>query len=221
MDNSNKILEISNSKNTNSIIISRSNNGQILLDFLGDWSYQQKIPSTEKIISALNDLAPTHVSFNSEHLTSWDSLFVTQTKKIFQFIDERKIEFDDSKLPDGVKKLIKLPEKSTYTFIQWLKCLTSIHYCKIYTPYKSDKEILKEECRKQLVLKALASPKLITWIWDIDNFSVYVDAKSNTIIEKFTITNGGGIIHNNGWSLGGGMYNNHSKPIVRDCIFTE
>ena len=108
MDNSNKILEISNSKSTNSVIISRSNNGQILLDFLGDWSYQQKIPSAEKIISALNDLAPTHVSFNSEHLTSWDSLFVTQTKKIFQFIDERKIEFDDSKLPDGVKKLIKL-----------------------------------------------------------------------------------------------------------------
>ena len=108
MDNSNKIFEISNSKNTNSVIISRSNNGQILLNFLGDWSYQQKIPSAEKLISALNDLAPTHVSFNSEHLTNWDSLFVTQTKKIFQFFDKQKIEFADSGLPDGVKKLVNL-----------------------------------------------------------------------------------------------------------------
>ena len=50
---------------------------------------------------------------------------------------------------------------------------------------KADKEILKEECRQQLILKALASPKLITWIWDVDNSRIYVDAKSTGIIEKF------------------------------------
>jgi len=50
---------------------------------------------------------------------------------------------------------------------------------------KTDKEILKEECRQQLILKALASPKLVTWIWDTDNHVVYVDAKSNMVIEKF------------------------------------
>ena len=50
---------------------------------------------------------------------------------------------------------------------------------------KSDKEILKEECRQQLVLKALANPKLVTWVWDIDTSLVYVDAKSLGVIEKF------------------------------------
>jgi len=50
---------------------------------------------------------------------------------------------------------------------------------------KDEKEILKEECRQQLVLKALPSPKLVTWIWDIDNHRVYIDSKSMAVIEKF------------------------------------
>jgi len=50
---------------------------------------------------------------------------------------------------------------------------------------KDEKEILKEECRQQLILKALASPKLITWIWDTDNHRVYIDSKSMGVVEKF------------------------------------
>jgi len=50
---------------------------------------------------------------------------------------------------------------------------------------KDEKEILKEECRQQLVLKALPSPKLVTWIWDTDNHRVYIDSKSVGVIEKF------------------------------------
>jgi len=50
---------------------------------------------------------------------------------------------------------------------------------------KADKEILKDECRQQLVLKVLPNPKLITWIWDVDKSLVYLDAKSMTVIEKF------------------------------------
>lgn len=50
---------------------------------------------------------------------------------------------------------------------------------------KDEKELLKDECRQQLILKALPSPKLITWIWDIDNHQVYVDAKSMAVVEKF------------------------------------
>jgi len=50
---------------------------------------------------------------------------------------------------------------------------------------KDEKEILKEECRQQLILKALPTPKLVTWIWDIDNNQVYLDAKSAGVVDMF------------------------------------
>jgi len=50
---------------------------------------------------------------------------------------------------------------------------------------KDDKEILKDECKQQLLPKVLPSPKLVTWIWDTDNHLVYVDAKSAGVVEKF------------------------------------
>jgi len=50
---------------------------------------------------------------------------------------------------------------------------------------KDDKAILKDECRQQLVLKALPNPKLITWVWDMDNNQIYLDSKSPAVIEKF------------------------------------
>jgi len=50
---------------------------------------------------------------------------------------------------------------------------------------KADKEILKDECRQQLIIQVLASPKLVTWIWDTDNHLVYVDAKSMGVVDQF------------------------------------
>lgn len=50
---------------------------------------------------------------------------------------------------------------------------------------KADKDLLKEECKQLLLPKVLANPKLVTWIWDMDNHRVYLDAKSMAIVEKF------------------------------------
>lgn len=108
MDSSSKILEIENSNNTNSVTITKLLDGEIELGFSGDWSYIRKIPSTEKLFAGINDLAPKKVSFNSENLINWDSIFVTQIKNLSAFFDEKSIEYNYSNLPDGVKKLINL-----------------------------------------------------------------------------------------------------------------
>ncbi len=50
---------------------------------------------------------------------------------------------------------------------------------------KEDKEILKEECKQLLLPKVLPTPKLVTWVWDIDRHLVYVDAKSMKVVENF------------------------------------
>lgn len=50
---------------------------------------------------------------------------------------------------------------------------------------KDDKAILKDECRELLLPKVLPSPKLITWIWDVDNCLIYIDAKSVSVVDKF------------------------------------
>ena len=50
---------------------------------------------------------------------------------------------------------------------------------------KKDKKMLKEECKAQLLMKTLPTPSLVSWIWDIDNFRVYLDSKSKAVVDKF------------------------------------
>lgn len=50
---------------------------------------------------------------------------------------------------------------------------------------KEEKLILKEECKAQLVLKALPNPKMVSWILDFDNSCVYLDTKSTKVIDSF------------------------------------
>jgi len=50
---------------------------------------------------------------------------------------------------------------------------------------KIDRKILKEECKSQLMMKALPKPSLITWVWDLSSFKIYLDTKSPKIIESF------------------------------------
>ena len=50
---------------------------------------------------------------------------------------------------------------------------------------KADRQILKEECKEQLLLKAMANPKMIPWLWNLENNRIYIDLKSDKIIEEF------------------------------------
>ena len=58
MDNASKILEIENSKNSNSVSITKLIDGEIELGFSGDWSFKEKIPSTDKLLNSINEFLP-------------------------------------------------------------------------------------------------------------------------------------------------------------------
>lgn len=50
---------------------------------------------------------------------------------------------------------------------------------------KDQKKILKEDCKKTLLVKTLAKPNLVSWVWDMDNSRVLIDSKSKTVIANF------------------------------------
>jgi len=50
---------------------------------------------------------------------------------------------------------------------------------------KEAKKSVKEDCKKILLIKTLAKPNLVTWVWDMDNSRVIIDAKSKSVINKF------------------------------------
>jgi len=52
---------------------------------------------------------------------------------------------------------------------------------------KEDKKVLKQECKEQLLMQTLATPKLATWIMDLDNKRVYLASKSLAAVDTFVI----------------------------------
>ena len=101
-------MEIGNSANTNSIIISQLMDGSVKLEFVGVWTYKQNIASSEKLFSTIKNLNPQKVELNSEKIEEWDSIFITLIKKVYIFIHENNLGYDESNLDSGIKKLIQL-----------------------------------------------------------------------------------------------------------------
>jgi hypothetical protein len=50
---------------------------------------------------------------------------------------------------------------------------------------KIEKKILKEECKAQLAMKVLPSPKLVTWIYNAEKNRIYLDTKSVSVVDSF------------------------------------
>jgi len=50
---------------------------------------------------------------------------------------------------------------------------------------KDDKKILKQECKEQLMMQTLASPKMVSWILDTEKNMVYLSTKSMSVVDSF------------------------------------
>ncbi|VAX15464.1 ABC transporter, permease protein (cluster 9, phospholipid) [hydrothermal vent metagenome] len=108
MEAASKILEIGNSQKTRNSIVKRLDDGRILIEFSGNWTYKENVPIVEKLTNALINSNVKKVIFNSEKITVWDSIFVTSIRKLFLFFDKNNIEYETDGLPEGVRKLIEL-----------------------------------------------------------------------------------------------------------------
>lgn len=50
---------------------------------------------------------------------------------------------------------------------------------------KLEKKNLKDECKAQLLIKALPNPKMATWILETSTNRIFLDAKSDKVVENF------------------------------------
>ncbi len=101
-------LEIGNSDNTNSIIVSQLMDGSVKLEFVGTWTYNHNITSSEKLLSTIKNFNPQKIELNSQKIEEWDSILITLIKKVYLFIYENELLYDESNLDSGIKKLIQL-----------------------------------------------------------------------------------------------------------------
>lgn len=101
-------LEIGNSDNTNSIIVSQLMDGSVKLEFVGTWTYNHNITSSEKLLSTIKNFSPQKIELNSQKIEEWDSILITLIKKVYIFISENELLYDESNLDSGIKKLIQL-----------------------------------------------------------------------------------------------------------------
>jgi phospholipid/cholesterol/gamma-HCH transport system permease protein len=88
--------------------LSEKSAGELYFILSGDWTTSNHSPSHEKVIDELKNKNIRAVRFESSGLGQWDSSLLTFLMRINSFTENERIKFDDSGLPEGVRKLIKL-----------------------------------------------------------------------------------------------------------------
>ena len=72
----------------------------------GGWTTAANLPPTDAIETAL--VATRRLSFDCATLDDWDSLLLVFLSRLRKDCEKRDVEFDQSGLPDGVQRLLKL-----------------------------------------------------------------------------------------------------------------
>lgn len=98
------------------IILKESDDSAMILVLTGSWKLGEIGSSAEEVYQHLKSLAgPAKIKFDSSQLSAWDSGLLTYIKRLRTLCTIKKMTFESSGLPDGVKKLLILaaavPEK--------------------------------------------------------------------------------------------------------------
>jgi len=89
--------------------IEKLSDSKIMLFVSGDWNLERNImifTKFEKEIAAYPNIK--EIIINSEELISWDSSILIFLQKLSAFCKDKKINLDNSGLPQGVKRLLEL-----------------------------------------------------------------------------------------------------------------
>jgi phospholipid/cholesterol/gamma-HCH transport system permease protein len=83
--------------------------GKATLRFHGDWTIQGRPPTVDETLRELDQHPGIRsLGFAIDDLGAWDSALVTFLMQVIAASNARKLETDQSALPDGVKGLLKL-----------------------------------------------------------------------------------------------------------------
>jgi phospholipid/cholesterol/gamma-HCH transport system permease protein len=94
-----------------SLQVERESPGVSRVRLSGNWRVQGGLPEVEIIRRTLSEsAAETSLEFDATDLSGWDSRFVAFILKCVGLCRERNIEFRGDKLPDGVRRLLRLAD---------------------------------------------------------------------------------------------------------------
>ncbi len=89
--------------------VSHATSDTLLLTLKGSWKLQSGIPpftEIEKTIESSTGIQ--QLTFDSQHVTSWDSGLVTFVLRVLTYCTQHRIEVDRTDLPEGVQRLVSL-----------------------------------------------------------------------------------------------------------------
>jgi len=93
------------------VSFSRVDRSTLLVTFAGPWHLKQDVPSANIVQSQLRSTPPIRqVSFDTSHLTTWDSGLVAFLVKASEFCRADQVEQDRQGLPAGLRRLLELAE---------------------------------------------------------------------------------------------------------------
>src|SRR5262245_15020195 len=85
--------------------------GRLLLRLSGAGREESEAPSISAVREALFGLPEVKsLAFDAAGLTGWNSRYVAFIRKCAELCRERRVEFQDAGLPEGVRRLLRLAE---------------------------------------------------------------------------------------------------------------
>ncbi len=90
-------------------VVFRFDGDKLCLCLQGDWRLQAAPPEIAGFTRQLNqDARVSRVIFNSDELDHWDSALVSYLAGLVKLCQQRQLEVDDTGLPEGIRRLLKL-----------------------------------------------------------------------------------------------------------------
>jgi len=81
------------------------------VEFTGAWRKEEQLPDPSVVWREIQGGQPVHrLTFDTSHVTDWDSGLVTFTIRVLEEAKARSIECDRAGLPNGVQRLLALAE---------------------------------------------------------------------------------------------------------------
>jgi len=85
--------------------------GSLTVTLTGSWKLGQVLPSADEVLHAIEGMPGAgNIAFDTRELTDWDSGLLIFLKQLSEFSAQKKITFEESGLPQGARKLLKLAE---------------------------------------------------------------------------------------------------------------
>ncbi len=94
---------------TGKMQLQKTEEGSLTVALAGSWKLGQELASADEVLHALEDMpAIGSIVFDTRELAEWDSGLLIFLKQLSEFSAQKKITIEESGLPEGARKLLRL-----------------------------------------------------------------------------------------------------------------